>query len=305
MKPWDSRETIRSSDGNVLKLVYTKDNAIAETVLYRYPTYKERTVICCSVMSGCPVGCRFCGTGDFFIRNLTTQEVIAQVEGALDTVYSEERVVPVNIDKFQIMFMSMGEPMLNWDAVKEVIEYLYSRYPNAALLVSTMAPKSTAAVWSSLLATAGSIDTIGLQFSVHEVIQEKRDSLIPMKAKLSLEAMSSVGEDFFRVTGRQPFFNYCVGESNGSDVEADLLEYYFDPAVFQCTLSVICERDEGGAAANERQRSLVSEFSAKLLNRGFSVRLFDPAGQDDIGGGCGQLHYVQSWSAEHPELTNP
>jgi 23S rRNA (adenine2503-C2)-methyltransferase len=41
----------------------------------------------------------------------------------------------------------------------------------------------------------------------------------------------------------------------------------------------------------------------KLLNAGFSVRCFDPAGQDDIGGGCGQLWYVQEFARNHPELT--
>lgn len=299
---WDNQEIIRSSDGNVLKLVYTKDDAIAETVLYKYPAYRERTVICCSVMSGCPVGCRFCGTGDFFIRNLTAKEIVAQVEGALDIVYSAELVVPANIEKLQIMFMSMGEPMLNWDNTKEAIEYLYSRYPNAALLLSTMAPQVTLETWGDLMDLSARIPTLGLQFSVHEAIQEKRDALIPMKRKMSLPVMGAAGADFLWASGRQPFFNYCVGEDNGSDREADLLEHYFDPAVFQCTLSVICERDEGVAAANERQRSLVTEFSGKLLERGFSVRVFDPAGQDDIGGGCGQLHFVQSWSAEHPEL---
>lgn len=55
------------------------------------------------------------------------------------------------------------------------------------------------------------------------------------------------------------------------------------------------------AAANERQRSLAEDFSQKLLNKGYSVRVFNPAGQDDIGGGCGMLWFVQDWMKKNPD----
>ena len=48
-----------SKDENVKKFIFKKEDAIAEAVLYKYPTYKDRTVICCSVQSGCAVGCTF------------------------------------------------------------------------------------------------------------------------------------------------------------------------------------------------------------------------------------------------------
>ena len=76
----------------------------------------------------------------------------------------------------------------------------------------------------------------------------------------------------------------------------------FDPSVWEATISVICERDEHIAAANERQRSLAQDFSGKMLNAGFNVRVFNPAGQDDIGGGCGQLWFVQDWMKNNPDL---
>lgn len=52
---------IDSSDKNVSKYVFYLGNTVAEAVLYKYNTYEERTVICCSTQSGCPIGCRFCG----------------------------------------------------------------------------------------------------------------------------------------------------------------------------------------------------------------------------------------------------
>lgn len=61
------------------------------------------------------------------------------------------------------------------------------------------------------------------------------------------------------------------------------------------TLSVICEKDESVKSSIDRQLDLIHNFSILLINRGFSIRVFNPAGQDDIGGGCGQLWYFQEW----------
>ena len=69
-------KVFESSEGNVWKYVFTKEDMVAEAVLYRYEDFYKRTVICCSTMSGCPVGCRFCGTGNKFIRNLTSDEIV-------------------------------------------------------------------------------------------------------------------------------------------------------------------------------------------------------------------------------------
>jgi 23S rRNA (adenine2503-C2)-methyltransferase len=65
---------------------------------------------------------------------------------------------------------------------------------------------------------------------------------------------------------------------------------------------VVCERNENVCSAKERQRDIAVEFASKLLERNFDVRVFNPAGQDDIGGGCGQLWFVQEWMKTHPVL---
>lgn len=69
----------KSSDTNVSKFVFEGDDIAVESVLYRYNSYKDRTVICCSTQCGCPVGCSFCGTGKFFVRNLTSEEIVEQI----------------------------------------------------------------------------------------------------------------------------------------------------------------------------------------------------------------------------------
>lgn len=295
---WENVKAIQSSDTNVRKYVFTSEGAkgaVAESVLYKYPTYEERTVICCSTQSGCPVGCRFCGTGEFFIRSLTGDEIVAQVQH----LFADQNIDASKVQRGQIMFMSMGEPMLNKQGLAVALEKLYELYPNFALLISTSAPDVD---YNWLYEMATRIPTIGLQFSVHESTDEARDKLIPFKAKLDLEHIAIEGAAFFAATGRQPFFNYCAHAENSAVEDADRLLALFNPQIWQSTVSVICEQDESVAAANVRQRKLATDFMDLMLERGFSTRCFDPAGQDDIGGGCGQLWFVQDYAKNHPEL---
>lgn len=295
---WDDIKRIDSSEGNVCKFVYAKSDAVAESVLYRYPTYEERTVICCSTQSGCPVGCRFCGAGDHFVRSLTSEEIVAQVEHSLN----ETGIDPSSIKKLQIMFMSMGEPLLNLKNLIPALRVLYKKYPHAALLISTTGP---ACLYRDLFEICVEIPTIGLQFSIHESTDEARDKLIPFKRKLSLGEIAVVGRYWHDTVGRKPFFNYCAADHNTSDEDVSRLNYLFDPEVWECTISVICERNEGLPTRNDHQRDLASDFSQKMLNAGYNVRVFDPAGQDDIGGGCGQLWFVQQWMRDNPDKARP
>lgn len=289
---------VDSSDANVSKYVYDFGDAVAESVLYKYPTYEERTVICCSTQSGCPVGCRFCGAGDNFVRSLTGDEIVAQVQ----YLFSDRNIDPTAVKRMQIMFMSMGEPLLNRNGLTDAIRRLHVLYPQAALLISTSAP---AVDYDWVIALSQEVPTVGLQFSVHESTDEARNKLIPFKAKLTLSQIADAGEKWHAATGRQPFFNYCANEHNSSQEDADRLYALLNPAVWQATISVVCERDESIAAANRRQRELATSFMDKLSAYGYSTRCFDPAGQDDIGGGCGQLWFVQDWMRNHPTLAKP
>ena len=86
-----------SSEKNVWKYVFHNKDSITETVLYRYPTFKKRTVICCSVQSGCPVGCTFCGTGKNFIKNLDNKEIINQI----DYVLKNKKINTIKVKKLR------------------------------------------------------------------------------------------------------------------------------------------------------------------------------------------------------------
>lgn len=298
MTQWPDVRIIKDDAERVAKYVFTKPDAVAEAVLYRYPDFRTRTVICCSTQAGCPVGCRFCGAGDHFVRSLTADEIVEQPVRLLDDVDCS----PDEMGRLQIMFMSMGEPLLNMSAMVPALRRLYQAYPKAALLISTSAPSVD---YSVVRAISKEIPTIGLQFSVHESTDDARNFLIPFARKLTLQQIANEGARWFQFTGRKPFFNYCAHDGNSSDADADRLLALFDPQVFCATVSVICERNDGLPATNDHQRELAINFGEKLVAGGYDVRVFDPAGQDTIGGGCGQLWFVQNWLASNEDKARP
>ncbi len=279
-----------SGAGNVWKYVFHIPGAITESVLYRYPAFEKRTVICCSVQSGCPVGCKFCGTGKRFLRNLTANEIIGQVEYIL----MDQKISVQRIEKFQIMFMSMGEPFLNYDNVECAIRRLHKKYPDAQLLISTIAPRAKES-FRKFMMLSKDIDEIGLQFSIHKSTDEERNRLIPFADKLSLEDIRDYGIEWWTETGRKPYCNYCVDGKNHSNADFERMRSLFPPNVFCFTFSVVCAKDETLKDGAFRNLDTINRFRQKFVETGYDTRVFDPAGQDDIGGGCGQLWYVQDY----------
>lgn len=289
-------KVFESSEGNVWKYVFTKSDMVAEAVLYKYEDFYKRTVICCSTMSGCPVGCAFCGTGNKFVRNLTAEEIVEQIK----TVLTDKNINDVDAkgERFQIMFMSMGEPLLNWDAVEKAIVSLHKDYPNAELLLSTIAPNEPDVI-RKLIRLSKEISKIGLQFSIHKSTDKVRDVLIPYKDKRTLEQIRDLGILWWKETGRPPYLNYCIDGTNNTEDDITNLQTLFSPIVFRFTFSVVCSADENMKDAGFKNLDAIRRFEQAFLEKGYDTRIFDPAGQDDIGGGCGQLWYVQQWLKDH------
>jgi 23S rRNA (adenine2503-C2)-methyltransferase len=288
-------QVMESSEKNVWKYIFTDENIVLESVLYRYGSFEERTVICCSVQSGCKIGCTFCGTGKNFIGNITSDQIVQQVKDVL----TDKGIEDINrtCEKFQIMFMSMGEPMDNIDAVIEAIRILNKRYPNAQLLLSTIGMNNDES-FSKIVSVSKSISKVGLQFSIHKSTDDERNVLIPFKKKYSLREIRDRGTFWNQETGRKVYLNYCVDDSNARQSDIDNLKNLFSPVTFNMTFSVICEADETMIGVACQNLDIIREFEKSFMDDGYNTRIFDPAGQDDIGGGCGQLHYVQKYLKE-------
>jgi len=285
-------KVFESSEGNVSKYVFTTEKFVLESVLYKYESFAKRTVICCSIQSGCPVGCIFCGTGNKFIQNVDSDTIVKQIE----LVLKDKNIENVNsmCEKFQIMFMSMGEPMLNWKELKIALYKLNVLYPNAQLLISTIGVNNDE-VFNDLIKISSEIDKIGLQFSIHKSNDVERNKLIPYKNKYSLREIRDRGMFWNKMTGRPVYLNYCLTDENSKSEDIENLKNLFSPIIFNFTFSVICEKDSDLKSSSEKQLPKIRIFEKEFLKDGYNTRIFDPAGQDDIGGGCGQLWYVQNF----------
>lgn len=285
-------KVFESSEGNVSKYVFTTEKFVLESVLYKYESFEKRTVICCSIQSGCPVGCIFCGTGNKFIQNIDSDTIVKQIQ----LVLKDKHIENVNsiCKKFQIMFMSMGEPMLNWKELKAALYKLNVLYPNAQLLISTIGVNNDE-VFNDLIKISSEIDKIGLQFSIHKSNDVERNKLIPYKNKYSLREIRDRGIFWNKTTGRQVYLNYCLTDENSKSEDIENLKNLFSPIIFNFTFSVICEKDSDLKSSSEKQLPKIRIFEKEFLKDGYNTRIFDPAGQDDIGGGCGQLWYVQNF----------
>ena len=285
-------KVFESSDSNVSKYVFTGDDFVVESVLYKYENYYKRTVICCSTQSGCKVGCVFCGTGKQFIRNLTANEIVNQIK----VILKDKGVEDINSksERFQIMFMSMGEPMHNWDQVELAIIELNRLYPNAELLLSTIGVDDDT-VASKIIQLSKNIRRVGLQFSIHKSNDSDRNKVIPYEDKMNLCKIRDFGLLWWKETGRKPYLNYCVDGTNNKNEDFLMLHNLFSPIVFNFTFSVICSAKETLKDAGYKNLDTIRDFEMKFIAKGYNTRLFNPEGQDDCGGGCGQLWYVQEW----------
>lgn len=256
---------------------------------------KKRTVICCSVQSGCKVGCTFCGTGKRFIRSLTSAEIVEQVKIVINNKVLNEIKNTNEIEKFQIMFISMGEPFDNYYQVKEAIIELNKLFPNVQLLISTVGLRKYEEL-NDFMKLSIKIDKIGLQFSIHQANEEKRNKLIPYKNKLTLREIRDYGIEWSENTGRPVYLNYCIDGNNVSENEINRLKDLFSKKHFYFTFSVICSLDKNNKLKGTyNDMKVINQVSQSFLEEGYNTRIFDPAGQDTIGGGCGQLWFVQDW----------
>ncbi len=170
---------------------YTKDaigkkqNALKDGAL---GSRKERWMVGVSVMSGCPVGCKFCATGKLKkCRNLTAEEIVEQV---MFVVFNNYNVCnPADSAEFKINYTRMGEPFLNIEEVKKAISIIDKKLPNTKVhhYISTIGIKGADYSWIG--------PNMTLQFSVHSFDESYRDWLIPYKHKITLEEMAKVRTD--------------------------------------------------------------------------------------------------------------
>jgi len=174
------------------------------------------------------------------------------------------------------------------------IRVLNRKYPNAQLLLSTIGINDDK-VFGKMVEVSKSIEKVGLQFSIHESTDNARDKLIPYKKKYTLREIRDRGTLWNKEVGRPVYLNYCVDEHNATQQDIDNIKNLFSPVTFNMTFSVICESDETMNDKACQNLDIIRDFEKSFKVDGYNTRIFNPDGQDDIGGGCGQLFFVQQF----------
>lgn len=206
---------------------------------------EERWMIGVSCMSGCPVHCEFCATGQLKgWRSLSAQEIYEQVKFILD------KNTDVDISKtkeFKINYTRMGEPFLNIENVKAAMK-MVDKHPRLKGIkvhhyISTIGIKGSDFSWIK--------DNITLQISLHSLDEERRHKLIPIKGLMSIEELGKIRTQ----SNLKTTINMTLVDTEDFDINK--LKRYFDPEYFFIKLSPINENEV--SRANKMGKGIIKQ----------------------------------------------
>lgn len=263
------------SDGTEKLLLELADGARIEAVVLRDG---DRVTGCISTQVGCRLGCSFCATGGMgFVRNLTAGEIVEEIMAL------RRHVAPERLDN--LVFMGMGEPLDNYDAVMKAI-----RIANADWGLGIGARKITVST-AGLVPGIRKLSQEGLQLnlavSLNAPTQKLREIIMPIADKYKLDELLAAIRDYTEATGRRATLEYVLLQDiNDSPEMADGLG-----AIARDLLSkvnVICYNEVYGVAYASPAEKTVERFLARLRRRCPTVVRRIGRGSD-ISAGCGQL----------------
>jgi 23S rRNA (adenine2503-C2)-methyltransferase len=270
--PFSSLETVReahASDGTVKALFHTHDGRAVEAVLMRYRD--GRRSVCVSSQSGCPLTCTFCATGAMkFGRNLTASEI-------LDQVLHFRRIEPLN----HLVFMGMGEPMLNLDAVLAAAR----RLPDIGI-THRRTTISTVGWLPGLTRFVDEVEEpIRLALSLHAAGPALRSQLMPVNDRYPLEDVLAECRRYFELRRRKVFVEYVMlGGVNDAPEHARELAALLDPKIFKVNLIPYNPTGMYDGAS----RGAIAAFRAVLDRARLPSTVRLTRGRD-IAAACGQL----------------
>jgi 23S rRNA (adenine2503-C2)-methyltransferase len=258
-----------SKDGTIKALFRTRsDGRPVEAVLMRYRD--GRRSLCLSSQSGCPLTCTFCATGTMkFGRNLTVSEI-------LDQALHFRRIEEVD----HVVFMGMGEPMMNLDNVLEACR----RLPDVG--VSHRRTAISTVGWKpGIEALTESDMPIRLALSLHAADETLRSQIMPVNDRYSLASVLEACDRFYEVKKRMIFIEYVMLKGiNDSYAQAVQLANVLDPKKYK--INLIPYNPTGSYDGSGREA--IAAFKAALEEHGIGATVRLTRGQD-IDAACGQL----------------
>lgn len=241
---------------------------------------KKRLTLCVSTQVGCPLDCTFCATGTMgFLRNLTAGEIV-------DQVLSVQRLTgrPVT----NVVFMGMGEPLMNYDNVMQALGIIVNGIGIAARHVTV----STAG-WATNIRRMGAEGCRAkLAVSLHSAVDETRSTLMPINRKFGLRALVSALEAYYAHTKIRVSYEFIFFDGvNDTDREVSRLIAFsrrVPSKVNVIPFHSIAFTAPAGIRASLRPSPRVEEIVARLREEHVTVFVRSNAG-DDIAAACGQL----------------
>jgi 23S rRNA (adenine2503-C2)-methyltransferase len=256
-------------DGTVKALLRTHDGRPVEAVLMRYGD--GRRSLCVSSQSGCPLTCNFCATGQMrFGRNLTASEILDQ---ALHFRRSQ------TVD--HAVFMGMGEPMMNLDAVLEACR----RLPEIGISHRHTAI-STVGWIPGIRRLAADPMPLRLALSLHAADEALRSELMPVNDRYPLADVLAACREYYEAKRRMVFVEYVMLSGvNDSHAQAQRLAAVLDPRMFKVNLIPFNPTD---APYDGSSPKAIEAFRAELERHGVGATVRLTRGRD-IAAACGQL----------------
>ena len=279
-------------DGTVKVLFSTADGRPIEAVLMRYRSREERAAragaeragrrsLCVSSQSGCPLTCSFCATGRMrFGRNLTVWEIV-------DQALHFRRLGEID----HCVFMGMGEPMMNLEAVLEACRAL------PALGITNRRTAISTVGWiPGIRRLAEEPMPIRLALSLHAADEALRSELMPVNDRYPLPEVVAACEAFYAAKRRKVFVEYVMlAGVNDSRVQAAALADVLDRRIFKVNLIPYNPTDSEFTGSSPRA---IEAFRSVLERRGLDATVRLTRGRD-IDAACGQL------AASGPRSTDP
>lgn len=273
-------------DGATTKLLITLSGGVnVEAVVMRYaPDPKrgrgDRATVCVSSQAGCAVGCPFCATGELgFTRNLTSGEILDQVRRARQILRGEGRELT------NVVFMGMGEPLQNLDAVLAAIDGLTD--PLRGGIGQRRIVVSTSGVVPGIARLAKVRPQVTLAVSLHAARNALRDLLVPLNRKWPVEEVVAAASAHARTTGRRTTYEVTMidGINDGAEDAAALANLLRGSGAH---VNLIPMNSVAHTPWQESPAGRIEEIAEQLRASGLSVTVRRNRGRE-AGAACGQL----------------
>jgi 23S rRNA (adenine2503-C2)-methyltransferase len=282
--------TTRTTDNGMTRKDLWKlyDGVLVESVLMRYT---DRVTVCISSQAGCGMNCPFCATGQAGLtRNLTAGEITEQIIAAARACVNGE--LPGGEARLSnIVFMGMGEPLANYNAVVRTLRNITAPNPDGLGISARSVTVSTVGLVNGIEKLMDEGINCTLAVSLHTPDDELRDSLVPINSRFKVREVLAAADAYEKKTGRRYSIEYAlIRDINDQSWRADLLGRLLKSR--NAHVNLIPLNPTPGSKWTASRREDEAEFVRILETYGVPTTVRDTRGRE-IDGACGQLAAVE------------